>query len=83
MAQDKIDVTQDHIDAINKVIDLIGSARHLAQFLSVSRSNVYLWLNGRQLIPIKHAELLQEAFPEHIDVLTLRPDIKQYFKYFK
>lgn len=83
MAQDKIDVTQDHIDAIKKTISLLGTPRDLADFLGVNRTNVYLWINGYQPIPLKHAEILENAFPNEIDVLALRPDIIQYKKYFK
>jgi DNA-binding transcriptional regulator YdaS (Cro superfamily) len=83
LAQDKVDVTSDHIDAIQKMITLLGSAKDLAEFLEVHRTNVYLWLKGYQPIPVKHAEKLEKAFPNEIDVLTLRPDLKQYIKYLK
>lgn len=83
LAQEKIDVTQDHIDAIKKTITLLGTPRDLADFLGVNRTNVYLWINGYQPIPLKHAEHLAEQFPEHLDVLMLRPDLNQYSKYFK
>ena len=82
MAQEKIQVTSDHISSIQNAIDLVGSPKLLADFLGVTRANIYLWVNGYQPIPLKHAEKLSQRFPEEIDVITLRPDILQYEKYF-
>ena len=82
MAAEKTEVTQDHIDAIKKVILLVGSPKALASLLNVHRTNVYLWLNGYQPIPLKHAETLAKKFPADITALILRPDILQYEKYF-
>ena len=82
MAQDKIPVTPQHVSSIKKVVDLLGSPKDLADFLGVTRANVYLWINSYQPSPIKHAEKLAAEFPSQISVIELRPDISLYKKYF-
>jgi len=81
MSQEKIEITKAHVNAIRRAISLFESYGHMADFLEVNRTNVYLWARGSQLIPIKHAERLAQNFPDDIDVITLRPDILQYRKY--
>lgn len=83
MGPEKVEITQEHILEIYKAVGLCGSQCKLAWNLGISQSSVSLWFRGIQIIPLKHAEILSKKFPEDLTVLSLRPDIEKYRKYFE
>ena len=82
MGPDKVSVTKKHVDAINQLIEHYGSQYKLASALGLMSANVYGWKTGRCVIPVKHAEKLEELTDRKFTVLQIRPDLLAYEKFF-
>lgn len=78
----RIRPTQAHSRAIKAAIKAAGCQMKLANQLGISQANISSWLNCKQVIPLHHAEKLEELYTPDLTVLRLRPDILKYAKYF-
>jgi hypothetical protein len=81
MALGKIEVTQKHIKAIEKIAKHFGSVAKLCDFLKISNANGFAWKEGLRVMALVHAETLHNA--KVMDFLEIRPDMKRYAKYYK
>jgi DNA-binding transcriptional regulator YdaS (Cro superfamily) len=65
------------IKALKELIDMAGGERrNLSDILGISPANVWLWVNGKQKVPIKHLNRIRILFRKKgFDEKKLRPDI--------
>lgn len=79
----KLESTKKHMDSVKKAVVLYEGQENMAKDLGVNIANISFWVNGRQVIPIHHAEKVADRFNKYLSFLDLRPDFKKFEKYFK
>jgi len=65
------------IKAINELREIAGGKNSdLSDILGISPANVWLWVNGKQKVPLKHFRKIRLLFRKKgFDERSLRPDI--------
>ena len=60
---------------IDKVADIVGSQRALADLLGVSRGAVNQWKDEGRKVPAEHCPLIERATGGQVRCEDLRPDV--------